>query len=180
MTNMHHANRTSSRRQAVTGVLAALGALLSNPRILARPALQSMKEVPVNPANMQRTSLHQQIALHATAAQIYDALLDAKQFALFTSAPATIDSRPGGSFSLFGGLVVGRNVETIPGQRIVQAWRPTHWDPGIYSIVKFELKPDGLSSTVLLDHTGFPEGDYDHLDDGWHSHYWEPLRKFFA
>ena len=35
-------------------------------------------------------------------------------------------------------------------------------------------------ATVVLDHTGFPAGDYDHLSAGWHEHYWDPLKKFLA
>jgi hypothetical protein len=35
-----------------------------------------------------------------------------------------------GAFNTFGGLIEGRNVELIPNRRIVQAWRPAHWDPG--------------------------------------------------
>ena len=81
---------------------------------------------------------------------------------------------------MFGGLIVGRNIELVPAQRIVQAWRPTHWDPGVYSLVKFELKPRASETTIVLDHTGFPEGDYDGLNSGWKSHYWDPLMKFLA
>jgi hypothetical protein len=33
---------------------------------------------------------------------------------------------------------------------------------------------------VILDHTGFPEGRFAGLDSGWHEHYWEPLKKYFA
>jgi hypothetical protein len=33
---------------------------------------------------------------------------------------------------------------------------------------------------MIFDHTGFPAGDYDSLDSGWHEHYWEPLKKFLA
>jgi activator of HSP90 ATPase len=62
----------------------------------------------------------------------------------------------------------------------VQAWRPASWGPGVYSIVKFELKPQGSGTIVVLDHTGFPEGKYDDLYDGWPERYWEPLKKFLA
>ena len=81
---------------------------------------------------------------------------------------------------MFGGLIVGRNVELIASQRIVQAWRPTHWESGIYSIVKFDLKPQGSDTVVVLDHSSFPIGDFDHLTEGWNSHYWEPLKKYLA
>src|SRR5262249_28340806 len=98
----------------------------------------------------------------------------------FTSMPAEIDPKAGGAFSMFGGLIVGRNVELVPNQRIVQAWRPASWDPGVYSIVKFELEAHGPRTTVVLDHTGFPEGSFRHLDSGWYGRYWEPLKRFLA
>ena len=54
------------------------------------------------------------------------------------------------------------------------------WPDGVYTLVKFELKPQGSGTTVILDHTGFMEGDFDHLSAGWYSHYWEPLKKFLT
>jgi len=148
--------------------------------MLAESRLQNMQNVPPKPENVHRTALHQEISINATPHRIYDILLDAKEFAAFTGAPATIDPKEGGSFSMFGGLIVGRNVELVPDQMIVQAWRPTHWSPGVYSMAKFALKPQGSTTLVILDHTGFPEGEYDHLEWGWNNHYWEPLKKFVA
>jgi activator of HSP90 ATPase len=139
-----------------------------------------MKELPGTAANRKRTFLHQEVAFKDSPARIYEILLDSKQFAAFTGMAAEIDPKPGGAFSIFGGLIVGRNVETILSQRIVQAWRPTHWDAGVYSIVKFELKPQGSNALVILDHTGFPEGEFDHLDPGWKLRYWDPLKKFLG
>jgi activator of HSP90 ATPase len=81
---------------------------------------------------------------------------------------------------MFGGMIVGRNIELVPGQRIVQAWRPTHWPSGIYSIVRFELKAQGSHTTLILDHTGFPEGEFASLKYGWNLKYWNPLQKFLA
>jgi activator of HSP90 ATPase len=112
--------------------------------------------------------------------RIDDALLDSRQFAAFTGSPAEIRREAGGTFSIFGGLIVGRNVELLPGARIVQAWRPKDWEPGVYSLVRFEIRKGGAGATVVLDHTGFPEGSFRHLNAGWYSHYWEPLRKFLA
>jgi activator of HSP90 ATPase len=126
------------------------------------------------------TSLHQVIEIKATSQRIYDALLSSKQFAAFSGLPAEIDPKAGGAFSMFGGQIVGRNIELVPNRRIVQAWRPTHWDPGVYSAVKFELNPKDDGTAIVLDHTGFPEGEFDSLSSGWVSHYWEPLKKFFA
>lgn len=168
----------STRRQVLVSMVAMLGGLAVSSVVQAQ--MTPMKEAPATAANRDRVFLHQEIDYKATPQRIYEVLLDAKQFAAFSGMAAEIDSKAGGAFSLFGGLVVGRNVELIPNQRIVQAWRPTHWDGGIYSIVRFELKTQRSGTLVVLDHTGFPRGEFDALDQGWHSHYWDPLKKFLA
>jgi activator of HSP90 ATPase len=166
-----------TRRRAIAIVSCALAA---GYRSLAENPLQTMHEVPATSANKTRTSLHEDIELKSTPQRIYEALLDAKQFASFSGMPAEIDPKAGGAFSMFGGQIVGRTIELVPNQRIVQAWRPAHWDPGIYSIAEFQLKPQSSGTLVVLDHKGFPEGEFDHLEAGWHAHYWEPLKKFLA
>jgi activator of HSP90 ATPase len=170
---------TPTRRQVVAGVAMAFGTLAAGSAVWARTPPQ-MKEAPSTAANQKRTSLHQEVDFKASPQRIYEVLLDSKQFATCTGTPAEIDSRAGGALSMFGGLVVGRNIELLPNQRIVQAWRPTHWDPGVYSIVKFELKLHAPETTIVLDHTGFPEGEFDHLDPGWKLRYWYPLKKCLA
>jgi activator of HSP90 ATPase len=170
---------TPTRRQVGACIAMVFCSLASDSSALAQ-APQTMEEKPATAANRTRTSLHEEIDLKSDPQHIYEVLLDAKQFKAFTGAPAEIDPKPGGAFSMFGGQIVGRNVELVPNQRIVQAWRPTHWDPGVYSIVEFELKPKGSGTLVVLEHKGFPEGDFDHLEWGWHAHYWEPLKKYFG
>jgi activator of HSP90 ATPase len=171
---------TPTRRQVISGIGIAFGSMAAGSKAWGKTQQATMKETPSTAANQTRTSLHQDVDLEASPQRVYDVLLDSKKFAAFSGMPAEIDPKAGGAFSMFGGLIVGRNVELTPNQRIVQAWRPTHWDPGIYSIVKFELKPQGSGTLLLLDHTGFPEGEFDHLDGGWKEHYWELLKKFLA
>jgi hypothetical protein len=48
--------------------------------------------------------------------------LDSKQFTAFSGGRAAeIQSEVGGVFSVFAGHIVGRNLELVPNQRIVQA-----------------------------------------------------------
>jgi activator of HSP90 ATPase len=171
--------RTPTRRQVIAGIAMALGGLAAGGEGWAKTQPQ-MQEAPSTAANRSRTFLHQEVDFKASPPRIYDILLDSKQFAAFTGMPAEIDPKAGGAFSMFGGLVVGRNIELLPNQRIVQAWRPTHWDSGVYSIVKFELRSQNSGTTIVLDHTGFPEGEFDHLDPGWKLRYWDPLAKYLA
>lgn len=127
------------------------------------------------------SSIRQEIIIKASPKRIYDTLLDGKRFAEFTGgAPAAIASDAGGAFSCFNGMITGRNVELIPNQRIVQAWRAGNWPEGVYSIVRFELAAQGADTKLTLDHTGFPDGASEHLEGGWHKMYWDPLKKYLA
>ena len=170
---------TVTRRHAIAGIAITLGSLAVTPRALGgvEPV---KKEAPGSTANQPRTSLHYEANFKASPQRIYELLLDSKQFAGLTGRPAEIDPKEGGAFTMFGGLIIGRNVELIANQRIVQAWRPTHWDPGIYSIVKFEFREQGAHTRLVLDHTGFPEDQHDSLDSGWKGHYLEPLAKLLG
>jgi activator of HSP90 ATPase len=163
-----------SRRQAIAGIALAFGSLAAGSRALGQNAMDTQRAAP------RRTSLHYEADFKVGPERIYDVLLDPKQFADMTGRAATIDPTEGGAFSLFGGLITGRNVELVPNQRIVQAWRPTHWDSGIYSIVRFEFREQGSQARMLLDHTGFPEAEAENLDSGWKGHYLNPLAKYLS
>jgi activator of HSP90 ATPase len=173
-------HRGLTRRQVVTGVAMAIGGVAANSTLLAQATQQPMPEKPGTTATSTRTSLHDEIVVKASPQRIYELLLDSKQFAALTGATAEIDPTAGGAFSTFGKLIEGRNVELVPNQRIVQAWRPASWDPGVYSIVRFELKPHSAETMIVLDHTGFPEGDFKHLEWGWNAYYWQPMKKTFS
>jgi activator of HSP90 ATPase len=137
-------------------------------------------------------AIHQEVNFSAEPNRIYAALLDTKQFDEMTrlipsmqtaklgNSPTEISRELGGPFTLFRGHIIGRHLELVPNQRIVQAWRVVDWDPGVYSIVKFELNPQGSGTRLVFDHTGFPVGLAKHLADGWKEHYWEPLQKYLT
>ncbi len=168
-----------TRRQAIAGLAIACGSLAIGSRAWSATG-DATKETAGKGATGTRTSLHYEVDFTASPQRIYGVLLDSKQFTALTGRTATIDPREGGTFSMFGGVIVGRHIELVPDQRIVQAWRPTHWNPGIFSIVKFELQGKGSQTHLVLDHTGFPPAESDSLDSGWKAHYLEPLAKFLA
>lgn|ERR1041385_801296 len=124
-------------------------------------------------------TIHQEIDFHASPNKVYEALLDTRQFAAFSGRAAEINREVGGAFSLFKGHIIGRNLELAPNKRIVQAWRVVTWPEGAYSIVRFELKPQGAGTQLVFDHIGFPEGLHDHLAAGWEENYWSLLKKYF-
>ena len=125
-------------------------------------------------------TIHEELEFKVSPHRVYEALLDSKQFTVFSGVPGEIDREAGGAFSLFDGQIMGRNVELVPDRRIVQAWRAASWHEGIYSIAKFELAAQGSGTRLIFDHTGFPPSDRDSLSSGWDAHYFGPLKKYFA
>jgi activator of HSP90 ATPase len=176
---------TLNRRQAIAGIAIALGGL-------AVSAAGTWAETEEEISHVAE-SIHQEPVFKASRKRVYEALTDAKQFqkvVLLSAAmksgmipagkAAEISTEAGGTFSLFGGYILGRNIELVPNERIVQAWRTAEWDPGAYSIAKFELAEQAAGTKIVFDHTGFPKGQAEHLAAGWKANYWEPLEKFLA
>jgi activator of HSP90 ATPase len=175
----------ASRRQVITGALIALGGLT-----LGSPEVWAETEEEISHA---AESIHQETDFKVSRKRVYEALTDPQQFSKVTrlseamrsgisleKSPTKISGEAGGAFSLFGGVIVGRHIELAPDRRIVQAWRVANWDPGVYSIVKYELVERGAGTRIVFDHTGFPKGMAEHLAAGWKANYWEPLEKFLA
>ena len=128
-------------------------------------------------------AIRKAVDLEASPQRVYEALLDARQFSAFSGAPAQIERIEGGAFSCFGGIITGRNIELVPNQRIVQAWRVMLWLEGIYSIVVFELHAQGQGTHLALEHKGFPDQMRAQLngempDGGWERRYLDPLRRY--
>lgn len=125
--------------------------------------------------------IHHEVSFKASPARVFEALMDSGEHAAFTAnGAAEISREAGGEFFAHGGQILGRNIEILPGRRIVQAWRVSAWPDGVYSLVRFELTAEGDGTKLVLDHWGFPEGTRDHLDSGWTARYWEPLRIYLA
>jgi len=160
---------SATRRGSILGGLVWLGAGLAVLPAIAAPGKTGTASL---------TSLREEADFAASPHRVYEALLDEKQFSRFTGAPAKINRTEGGALSLFGGAIVARNVELVADKRIVQAWRDPEWASGVHSIVRFELTSMGAGAHLVLDHTGFPAGQYSELDSGWHEHYLEPMKKF--
>jgi activator of HSP90 ATPase len=183
-TNPNARRTVPTRRQLITGTALALGGLAVFSTKLRAGAAEGISHT--------AESIHQEPAFTASRKRVYEALTDAKQFQKVVllsaamksmgigTAPAEISTEPGGAFSLFGGYLTGRQLELVPNERIVQAWRAGSWGKGDYSIAKFELKEEGAGTKILFDHGGFPTGQAEHLAEGWHINYWEPLQKFLA
>jgi activator of HSP90 ATPase len=177
-----------SRRSFVTA-LAALP--------LAQDSLRSAaaNPAPAKDAGLSHSaaSIHQEVTLHASPARVFEVLTDSGKFDAVTrlsdavtlvtapdAKPTVIGREAGSPFNLFGGYVTGRNLEMLPGQRLVQAWRAGSWAAGEFSVAHFALAADPAGCRLVFDHRGFPSDQGASLAYGWRVHYWEPLAKFLA
>jgi uncharacterized protein YndB with AHSA1/START domain len=176
---------TPTRRQLIAGLGAAFGGAMLASTIAWAEADEEISHA--------AESIHQEPVFKASRKRVYEALIDAKQFSkvvMLSAAMKTgmapgmkqteVSNEAGGAFTAFGGYVTGRQIELVPNERIVQVWRAGSWDPGAYSIAKFEFVDQGSGSKIVFDHTGFPRGTAEHLAAGWRMNYWEPLEKFLA
>jgi activator of HSP90 ATPase len=125
--------------------------------------------------------IHQEVTINARPEAVYDLLLDSTRFTEMTGGRAAVISREeGGRSTMFGGDIAAHNVELVPGKRVVQAWRPVRWPEGHYSLVRFELTPEGKGTKLVFDQIGYPEEDFDMLNGGWPKMYWEPMSATLA
>jgi activator of HSP90 ATPase len=139
-------------------------------------------------------AIHQERLFKAGRQRVYEALTVESQFDKIIQlsgvmkanvmakmrTPTKLSPHAGGAFALFGGYIVGRQIELFPNELIVQAWRVLSWSRGTYSIARFELTDQGGSTKLVFDHMAFPKGQAEHLASGWQEHYWDPLTKFLA
>lgn len=133
-------------------------------------------------------SIHQQAAIAADPAQVYELLADAEALSALSGMSGQAGRSAGEEFSAFDGHVTGRQIELVPGRRIVQAWRFPMWDDGRYSIVRFTLEPEDGGTVLIIDQDGEPDGPdavgchrtwHDHLDANWPTFYLMPLTTRF-
>lgn len=177
--------RAMSRRRVLSEAALVLGGMA----LAAKTAWAGPDGGDVLPAE----SIHQEPEFKAEPGRIYEALLDERTFDTLVRlspdmhelmGPGTAATRivrtEGGSFCLFGGHIVGINIELLPNARIVQAWRAANWPPGVFSVARFELTSLAAGTRIVFDHRGFPDGAAAHLAAGWKQHYWEPLASFLA
>jgi activator of HSP90 ATPase len=122
---------------------------------------------------------------HAAPDAVYDVLTDGARFAAATGLPACITDRAGEPFTAFGGRIEGRQIELVPGRRVVQAWRfgrehPSPWPEGVYSLVSFSLAAVRGGTSLVIEHTAVPAQWRDHIAGGYPAFYEQPLQRYFA
>ena len=117
----------------------------------------------------------------ASPAEIYRAWLDSVTHAEMTGGEATMSDEVGADVSAWDGYITGRNLELVPGERIVQSWRTTEFDDEFEdSIVTIVLQETEDGTLLTLQHSNVPDEHKSYEEGGWQSNYFEPMIVYFS
>jgi activator of HSP90 ATPase len=125
-------------------------------------------------------TIHLEATFPVAPERVYELLINGARFGEVTGKPGKGGGSAGAAFSLFGDWLEGRQVELVPSERVVQAWRFTSWEPGVYSIVRFTLTREGAGTKLTVHHEGYPAEFHEHLSTNWRPFYFDPFAKHFA
>ena len=118
--------------------------------------------------------------LPAPPEAVYEAWLNSAAHSAMTGGKAKASKKVGAAFSAWGGYIVGKNIELVPGKRIVQSWRASEFgadDPD--STITVTLTPVKAGARLTLLHEGVPDGQTSYENGGWRENYFEPIQAYF-
>jgi activator of HSP90 ATPase len=129
---------------------------------------------------MKTGKIKQTIRLNATCNEVYDILMNTEKHQNLTRSKAKISTKEGGSFSTFDGYCTGKNIELIPGKKIVQEWhfKENEWPEDHFSVCTFQFTSIETGTQLVFEQTGIPSMHVDSLKKGWKEYYWEPMKQF--
>lgn len=122
----------------------------------------------------------QRVRFSASPKILFNMYMDSKKHSSATGAPAKLSRKVGGAWHAHGGAIGGKNLLIVPGRRVVQAWRATHWKKGELSIVILTFEKARGGAVVDLVHVGVPHHDQKGVRTGWPKFYWKPWKKYLA
>jgi uncharacterized protein YndB with AHSA1/START domain/ketosteroid isomerase-like protein len=127
-----------------------------------------------------RTVAHE-VTLSASPEEVFEALMDSAIHSKFTGAPAQIERKACGVFTLYGGQITGKTLELEPNRLLVQGWRAENWPKGHYSQVTFMLGPldNGRQTQLSLTQTDVPAQHFEDINQGWRKYYWSKMATYF-
>jgi activator of HSP90 ATPase len=115
--------------------------------------------------------------IKGSPSEIYAALTNPFSIALWTGGDAIMEEKAGTEFSLFDGDILGKNLDFVKDEKIVQEWY--FGEQAEQSLVTITLRPDRHYTKIELHHTNIPEDAFEEMDYGWDSYYFGGLKEFF-
>jgi activator of HSP90 ATPase len=116
--------------------------------------------------------------INALPEEVYAALTTEATIMLWTGDKASFIAEPDTEFSMWDGSIVGKNIEFVPGKKLVQQWYFGE-EQGPASMVTIKLHLQKNVTSLELTHTNIPDEDYEDIVDGWTYSYMQDLNDFY-
>ncbi len=117
----------------------------------------------------------------ASPEEIYQAWLDSLAHSEMTGAAANMSEQIGAEVSAWDGYISGRNLELVPGERIVQSWRTSEFaDEHGDSVITILLEEADEGTLLTLEHSNVPDEQRSYEEGGWEENYFEPMVVYFT
>jgi len=112
--------------------------------------------------------------IKAEPEDVFTALTNPFTIELWSGETAKMSENPGEEFSLWGGDIVGKNIEVVKNEKLIQQWY--FGEEGAESIVSIKLWPKKNSTSVELLHTNIPNEAYENMVEGWNDAYFGAIK----
>jgi activator of HSP90 ATPase len=129
---------------------------------------------------MKSRTIRQTVMFKASPRAVYDLIMDSRKHASLSGEKARIGKKVGDAFVAWSGHITGINLVLKPGEKIVQAWRATGWQPDHYSIAIFDVQRAPGGAKLSFTQIGVPSHRYSGHYRGWIEAYWTPMKEIFA
>jgi uncharacterized protein YndB with AHSA1/START domain len=117
----------------------------------------------------------------ASPDEVFATWLDSRGHSTMTGGEATMSDEVGATVSAWDGYITGRNLELVPGQRIVQSWRTSQFDDAHEdSVITVLLQAIDDGTLLTLEHKNVPDDQRSYEEGGWQSNYFEPMVAYFT
>jgi activator of HSP90 ATPase len=131
---------------------------------------------------MKTKTFKQTIEVNASPKEIYDTWLSSKGHSKMIKDKAKTGNKVGDKLSMWGGYIIGENVELVEGKLIKQNLRFEYddWDKEYMSVITLKFSKGTKGKTkILFTHSKVPTQHADDLKQGWIDNYWNKLKAMF-
>ncbi len=106
---------------------------------------------------------------------VWQALVDPVIIDKWSGSSNKMSSEVGTDFELWNGDIFGKNLEVIPGKKLVQEWYGGNWPKP--SKVTFTIKKDQKGTILELEQINVPDEQFEDIDNGWDEYYLGPMKE---
>jgi activator of HSP90 ATPase len=170
--------------------VAKAGGAPSAPAAPAAPAAKAAAPAAADEASSssKTATITRTERFYARRGDLWASLTDERRLGAATGAPAAIELKPGGRYTLYGGAVQGTVIEVDAPARLVLDWRFADWPEGCTSRVAMAFtEPESGTTVVDLQQTGVPTvdktgagGTVDRMESGWRDMVFDRIRRVFG